>query len=271
VGGNERASRLAGINVVRVKLFTYLASSLCAAIVGLVIASQLEAAHPATGESFELNAIAAVVLGGTSLMGGRGSISGSLIGACVIGVLSDGLVTLGSVRILADGDQRNGHCSGGYYRSTTVARTSEISSAASGQDTGRGCLMIGNGQRFGMLLFMSVLGICGCYRENTSKRLIVILMPSQDNPFFKAEADAAAARALALGYRVRVAAHDDDAFRQDNLIDAAIASNAAAIILDNAGADSSIAAVRRATRAGIACFDRPRNQHRRHRQSPDHR
>jgi len=81
--------------VPRVKLFTYLASSLCAASVGLIIASQLEAAHPATGESFELNAIAAVVLGGTSLMGGRGSISGSLIGAFVIGVLSDGLVMLG--------------------------------------------------------------------------------------------------------------------------------------------------------------------------------
>jgi len=95
VGGNERAARLAGIRVPRVKLFTYLASALCAAVVGLIIASQLEAAHPATGESFELNAIAAVVLGGTSLMGGRGSVTGSLIGACVIGVLSDGLVMLG--------------------------------------------------------------------------------------------------------------------------------------------------------------------------------
>jgi len=95
VGGNERAACLAGIRVPRVKLFTYLASSFCAAIVGLIIASQLEAAHPATGESFELNAIAAVVLGGTSLMGGRGSIPGSLIGAFVIGVLSDGLVMLG--------------------------------------------------------------------------------------------------------------------------------------------------------------------------------
>jgi erythritol transport system permease protein len=95
VGGNERAARLAGIEVPRVKMFTYLASSLCAALVGLIIASQLEAAHPATGESFELNAIAAVVLGGTSLMGGRGSIPGSLIGAFVIGVLSDGLVMLG--------------------------------------------------------------------------------------------------------------------------------------------------------------------------------
>jgi erythritol transport system permease protein len=95
VGGNERAARLAGIRVPRVKVFTYVASSICAALVGLIIASQLEAAHPATGESFELNAIAAVVLGGTSLMGGRGSIPGSLIGAFVIGVLSDGLVMLG--------------------------------------------------------------------------------------------------------------------------------------------------------------------------------
>jgi erythritol transport system permease protein len=95
VGGNERAARLAGIDVPRVKLLTYLFSAACAAIVGLIIASQLEAAHPATGESFELNAIAAVVLGGTSLMGGRGSVTGSLIGALVIGVLADGLVMLG--------------------------------------------------------------------------------------------------------------------------------------------------------------------------------
>ncbi len=95
VGGNERAARLAGIRVPRVKLATYILSSLCAALVGLIIAAQLEASHPATGETFELNAIAAVVLGGTSLMGGRGSISGSLIGACVIGVLADGLVMLG--------------------------------------------------------------------------------------------------------------------------------------------------------------------------------
>jgi erythritol transport system substrate-binding protein len=94
----------------------------------------------------------------------------------------------------------------------------------------------------------------GCHRAEMSRPLIVIIVPSQDNPFFKAEADAAAAHALGLGYRVRVDAHDDDAYRQDNLIDSAIASNAAAIILDNAGADSSVAAVRRATLAGIPCF-----------------
>lgn len=95
VGGNERASELSGVRVKRIKLGVYVISGFCAAMVGLIIASQLAAAHPATGETFELNAIAAVVLGGTSLMGGRGGIGGTLIGAFVIGVLADGLVLLG--------------------------------------------------------------------------------------------------------------------------------------------------------------------------------
>ncbi len=105
-----------------------------------------------------------------------------------------------------------------------------------------------------LIASMVTLTIGACHRGEQLKPLIVIIVPSQDNPFFKAEGDAAAARAQALGYRVRVDAHEDDAYRQDNLIDAAIASNAAAIILDNAGADSSVAAVRRATQAGIPCF-----------------
>jgi len=95
IGGNERAAELSGVRVGRVKLSAYMISGFCAAMVGLVIASQLVAAHPATGETFELNAIAAVVLGGTSLMGGRGSVGGSIAGAFVIGVLADGLVLLG--------------------------------------------------------------------------------------------------------------------------------------------------------------------------------
>jgi erythritol transport system permease protein len=95
VGGNERASELSGIRVNRVKLAVYMISGFCAALAGLVVASELVAAHPASGESFELNAIAAAVLGGTSLAGGRGSIGGTVIGAFVIGVLGDGLVMLG--------------------------------------------------------------------------------------------------------------------------------------------------------------------------------
>jgi len=94
-GGNERGAALSGVRVRRVKMFVYMFAGLMAAIVGLIIASQLRAAHPATGEFFELNAIAAAVLGGTSMSGGRGRIAGTIIGAFVIGILSDGLVMMG--------------------------------------------------------------------------------------------------------------------------------------------------------------------------------
>lgn len=92
IGGNETSAKLSGVRVHRVKIIVYMISGFCAAIAGIIMASQLEAAHPASGEFFELNAIAAVVLGGTSLMGGRGTILGTIVGAFVISFLSDGLV-----------------------------------------------------------------------------------------------------------------------------------------------------------------------------------
>jgi erythritol transport system permease protein len=95
VGGNERGAALSGVKVNRIKMFVYMFSGFCAALVGLIIASQLQASHPATGETFELNAIAAAVLGGTSMSGGRGRIAGTIVGAFVIGILSDGLVMMG--------------------------------------------------------------------------------------------------------------------------------------------------------------------------------
>lgn len=95
VGGNEKAAGLSGVRVTQIKYFVYMFSGFCAALVGIIIASQLVAAHPATGNTFELNAIAAAVLGGTSMSGGRGRIGGTIVGAFVIGVLSDGLVMMG--------------------------------------------------------------------------------------------------------------------------------------------------------------------------------
>lgn len=104
------------------------------------------------------------------------------------------------------------------------------------------------------LLALAMVGILiGC-RARDPRRLVAIIVPSQDNPYFATEARAAAQRAIELGYRVRIDSHNDDAYRQDNLIDVAIASNASILILDNAGTDASISAVKRATKAGIACF-----------------
>ncbi len=95
IGGNKRAAQLSGVRVKTVTLLTYVVSGVCAALVGLIVTSQLVASHPATGESWELNAIAAVVLGGTSLSGGRGTILGTVVGAFVIGVLRNGLILEG--------------------------------------------------------------------------------------------------------------------------------------------------------------------------------
>ncbi|PPR51512.1 MAG: Ribose import permease protein RbsC [Alphaproteobacteria bacterium MarineAlpha5_Bin10] len=95
IGGNTKAANLSGVDVNTVTLLTYGISGLCAGIVGVIVTSQLISSHPATGTTWELNAIAAVVLGGTSLMGGRGSIGGTIIGAFVIGVLSNGMILQG--------------------------------------------------------------------------------------------------------------------------------------------------------------------------------
>jgi len=95
IGDNERAAELSGVKVNSVKVWVYTLSGLCAALAGIVVTSQLVASHPATGTAFEMNAIAAVVLGGTSLAGGRGTVTGTLIGAFVIGILADGLVMMG--------------------------------------------------------------------------------------------------------------------------------------------------------------------------------
>lgn len=95
IGGNEKAAKLSGVKVNKVKLFVYIFSGACAAMVGLITAAQLVAAHPASGESWEMNAIAAAVLGGTSMAGGIGTIGGTIVGAFVIGVINDGMVMMG--------------------------------------------------------------------------------------------------------------------------------------------------------------------------------
>lgn len=92
VGGNERAAVSAGIRVTMVKIAVYALSGTCAGIGGVLLAAQLSAADPTAGTNYELGAIAAVVLGGTSLFGGQGTVAGSIAGAFVIGFLNDGLV-----------------------------------------------------------------------------------------------------------------------------------------------------------------------------------
>ena len=94
IGGNERAALLSGIRVNRVKLLVYTIAGALAALAGILVTARLDSAQPNAGTGYELDAIAAVVIGGASLSGGRGSVIGTVVGALIIGVLNNGLVLL---------------------------------------------------------------------------------------------------------------------------------------------------------------------------------
>ena len=94
IGGNENAAKLSCMNIDKVKFIVYTLAGALAAIGGIMVTSRLDSAQPNAGMSYELDAIAAVVIGGTSLSGGRGTIIGTVLGAIIIGVLNNGLVLL---------------------------------------------------------------------------------------------------------------------------------------------------------------------------------
>jgi ribose transport system permease protein len=94
VGANPEAARLTGISVPKVLVRVYVISGICAGIAGVIVGARLQSAVPDLGTGYELQAIAAVVLGGTSLSGGRGGIGGTFIGAMLIGVLVNGMTLL---------------------------------------------------------------------------------------------------------------------------------------------------------------------------------
>jgi ribose transport system permease protein len=94
IGGNEQAAKLSGINIKKVKMKVYAMAGALAALGGIIVTARLDSAQPNAGVSYELDAIAAVVIGGTSLSGGKGSVWGTVMGAIIIGVLNNGLVLL---------------------------------------------------------------------------------------------------------------------------------------------------------------------------------
>jgi ribose transport system permease protein len=94
-GGNKQAARFTGVKTDRTVIITFIIMGLLAAYAGIILSSRMHASRPGTGEGMELNVIAAVILGGTSLFGGKGTIIGSLVGALVIGALNNGLIILG--------------------------------------------------------------------------------------------------------------------------------------------------------------------------------
>jgi ribose transport system permease protein len=96
VGSNEEAARLAGIKISQTKIITYIISGLLAALVGIILASRMITSQPNSAQGYEMNAIASAVIGGTSLMGGVGTVGGTVIGSFIIGILTVGLTMAGA-------------------------------------------------------------------------------------------------------------------------------------------------------------------------------
>jgi ribose/xylose/arabinose/galactoside ABC-type transport system permease subunit len=94
MGGNEEATFLSGINVSRIKFILYMISAACASVTGIILTARFNSAQADTGKGWELDAIAAAVIGGTALAGGSGSVLGVIIGACIMGVIKNGLVLM---------------------------------------------------------------------------------------------------------------------------------------------------------------------------------
>jgi len=94
IGGNERAAELSGLKIKKVKMIVYAIAGALSAVGGIIVTSRLDSAQPNAGSGFELDSIAAVVIGGTSLSGGKGTIMGTVQGALIIGILNNGLVLL---------------------------------------------------------------------------------------------------------------------------------------------------------------------------------
>jgi ribose transport system permease protein len=95
VGANEKAARLSGLRSERVKLFAFVATGLTVGVAGLILSSLMNAGQPTAGRGFELTVIAAVILGGASLTGGRGTLLGTLLGVLILKVIDNGIIILG--------------------------------------------------------------------------------------------------------------------------------------------------------------------------------
>ena len=91
IGGNMNAAKLSGVRTQRVQLMVYVMSSICAWMVGLILAARISSGQPTAGESYEMDAIAATAIGGTSMNGGIGSLTGTIIGFVILGLLQNSM------------------------------------------------------------------------------------------------------------------------------------------------------------------------------------
>lgn len=253
IGGNEEAARLSGLRVKRQKLVIYGLSGLFAAVAGIVLASRLVSAQPQAAQGYELDAIAAVVIGGASLAGGVGKASGTLIGALILAVLRNGLnllsvsafwqqVVIGVVialAVLLDTLRRKAGATPG----------ASTGAAAGGGKKGPQILKLG----IAAVLVTAVVGAVSFFNNGSSGSTTKIGMSlsTLNNPFFVQMKEGAQAEAKKAGIDLTVTDAQNDASQQTNQLQNFTGEGMKSIIVNPVDSDAVGPAVRGANKSDI--------------------
>ncbi|MGV9726092.1 ABC transporter permease/substrate-binding protein [Streptomyces albogriseolus] len=251
IGGNEEAARLSGLRVKKQKLAIYAFSGLFAAAAGIVLASRLASAQPQAAQGYELDAIAAVVIGGASLAGGTGKASGTLIGALILAVLRNGLnllsvsafwqqVVIGVVIALA-------------VLFDTVRRKAGTTAPAAGASGG------GKGKQaltyvIAAVVAVAVVGATSLLHNGSSaadRPKIGLSLSTLNNPFFVQIRDGAEEEAKKLGVDLTVTDAQNDASQQANQLQNFTSGSLSAVVVNPVDSDAAGPSVRGANQAGI--------------------
>ncbi|MFG2946481.1 ABC transporter permease/substrate-binding protein [Streptomyces adustus] len=249
IGGNEEAARLSGLRVNRQKLAIYALSGLFAAAAGIVLASRLSSAQPQAANGYELDAIAAVVIGGASLAGGTGKASGTLIGALILAVLRNGLnllsvsafwqqVVIGVVIALA-------------VLLDTVRRKAGATPVAGGPGGGKG--KQAGTYALAAVATVALVGATSFLHNNSSgsTQKVGLSLSTLNNPFFVQIRSGAQAEAKALGVKLTVTDAQNDASQQANQLQNFTSSGFSAIIVNPVDSDAASNSVKAAGKAKI--------------------
>ncbi|MFB0621154.1 substrate-binding domain-containing protein [Streptomyces sp. AGS-58] len=250
IGGNEEAARLSGLRVRKQKLAIYALSGVFAAVAGVVLASRLSSAQPQAADGYELDAIAAVVIGGASLAGGTGKASGTLIGALILAVLRNGLnllsvsafwqqVVIGVVIALA-------------VLLDTVRRKAGATPVAAGTGGPKGRQAVTYG--LAAVVTVAVVGATSFLHggsPSSAEPRMGLSLSTLNNPFFVQIRAGAQAEAKRLGIDLTVTDAQNDASQQANQLQNFTSSRLGAVIVNPVDSDAAGNSVKAADRAGI--------------------
>ncbi|MEU0671791.1 substrate-binding domain-containing protein [Streptomyces sp. NPDC006172] len=250
IGGNEEAARLSGLRVKKQKLAIYALSGVFAAAAGVVLASRLSSAQPQAADGYELDAIAAVVIGGASLAGGTGKASGTLIGALILAVLRNGLnllsvsafwqqVVIGVVIALA-------------VLLDTVRRKAGATPVTAGAGGGKGRQAATYG--LAAVVTAAIVGATSFLHGGssaTAKPRVGLALSTLNNPFFVQIQSGAKAEAKKLGVDLTVTDAQNDASQQANQLQNFTSSGVDSIVVNPVDSDAAGPSVRAADKADI--------------------